>query len=1083
MNQNTESQESELKLLNEKLQKAEDDYFDLVEKTNIHLRELFDSSNDLIQISNPNGEFKFVNQTWKNKLSYTNDEVAELKFVDAIHPDHRKETLEKLLKITAGSQSERLDTVLISKYGKNIYVKGNLTCVFENDQPIEYRCVFYDISDRIRAESAQSLYYKVANLTIQQKSIDKLYDQIFEELSKHLKVRNFAIAVNDAKDKLQFPYRINELETGKKQKKDVDKLLANYTFERGKPLIIYADGIEKIAQQQKVKVKDPIPKIWLGVLILTAGVPSGVISAYSYRDQVAYNNKDLELLDFIASQVSQALQRISNEEKIVDQAARLSAIFESSTHQIWSVDKKYAFTSFNQNYADSFYAYFGIYPEIGMSLYGAYKRLFNRKDQEFWISRYKKAFDGEILNFQNRITDNAGNKIWRDFFLNPISLPDGTIQEVSVIANDITEKKNTEEGLIESEEKFRNIFESFQDVYFRCNLAGIISMVSPSVREVLGYEAKSLIGQNIAGYFISKGSISMLIRKLHDKKRVTNFEGTVKTKRGKTIQFLCNVRLINRKGKKVEIEGVARDISTLKKTNQELRKAKELAERSLRIKERFLANMSHEIRTPMNGIIGMIDLLGSTHLDNEQSEYVRTVRKSSDTLLNILNDILDLSKIEAGKMELRKEPVKLVETFEKVYELYSQQAQINKSFLYYHLDKKLPEIVVTDETRLIQVISNLVSNAIKFSDKKGNINLSIRILKETDTGFTFRVSVKDSGIGIAPEDQERLFQSFSQLDNSSTKNFSGTGLGLVISKELVKSMKGEIGVASTPGLGSTFWFTFQATKATKAVQDFAGDEPSLTKQFTGTQPRILLVDDNDVNRKVASEILRKSGCEVIEAQDGFHALDKVKDGKYDLIFMDIQMPKMDGVKATEKIRKLKLSHVPPIVAMTAYSMEEDRNKFISQGLDDYLSKPIKANALIDKVKSWLDFEPKKVSTEVFVEQSEDLVINQNTLNQLHKYGGQELIEGVLKEFNEEATEQVENAFDFFKANKPKEILKEMHTLKGNAGTLGVERLSKQAACIEKMLKENNFDHLNKQLNKLKSSLEEFKEIYHNLLKD
>ena len=287
----------------------------------------------------------------------------------------------------------------------------------------------------------------------------------------------------------------------------------------------------------------------------------------------------------------------------------------------------------------------------------------------------------------------------------------------------------------------------------------------------------------------------------------------------------------------------------------------------------------------MNGVIGMIDLLGSTELDEEQSEYIRTIKKSSDSLLHILNDILDLSKIEAGKMKLRQEPVKIIDTFEKVYELYSQQAHISKNSLYYHLDDKLPDYILGDETRLMQVLSNLTSNAIKFSPQKGTINLSIRVMEQKGKRYKFKVSIKDSGIGISKKDIDKLFQNFSQIDSSSSKNFSGTGLGLAISKELVKSMDGDIGVASTPGFGSTFWFTFWAESIEADQVTEKKDDGAFLKEFKDTNPRILLVDDNNINRNVACTILSKAGCEVEEAQSGFEAIEKVKAKKFDLIFM------------------------------------------------------------------------------------------------------------------------------------------------------------------------------------------------------
>ena len=1086
LHSSVESLQRQVVGLQKKLTVIQKEHTRILDRTTHHFKELFNSSSDLIQIFRPKGEIVFVNEAWKTKLGYSEQEINDLKFVDAIHPDHRRSTLEKLLKITAGVKSEKLDTVLITKYGKNIFVKGTLTSVFEDDQPVEYQCIFYDITERVRAERAQSLYYKIATLTLQTSKIEDFYHKVFEELRQFLNVKNFAIALKTAGKKgFHFKYKTDELGTEESKGNNLDIALAEYTVDYGRSLIMYSEGIMKVMKQHRIKEEIDIPKIWMGVLMKSSNRVIGVMSIYSYKHETAYNHKDLELLDFIGGQVSMALQRKIDERKIEDQAARLSAIFESSTHQIWSIDRSYSFTSFNQNFADSFLEYYGFSPELKMSLLGPHKSLFSKGDRDHWLKEYDEAFRGSIRNFQMMTIDARGNKVWRDIFLNPIFLPDNTIDEVSVIANDITEKKQNEKSLKESEEKFRNIFESFQDIYFRCNMSGIVSMVSPSVQEVLGFRQKEIVDKNISDFFIAKESISKLIKQLFDKKRVGNFEGSAMTKSGEEIQFLCNVRMVTKRGKKVEIEGVARDISRLKKANLELQKAKELAEHSLQIKERFLANMSHEIRTPMNGIIGMIDLLGSTPLSDEQSEYVRTVRKSSDTLLHILNDILDLSKIEAGKMELRKKSFRLVETFEKIYDLYSQQAHLNNTNLYYYLDDDLPEWIFADETRLIQVISNLTSNAIKFSQTKGNINISIRKREEKGKRLVFQISVKDSGIGISPEDQEKLFKSFSQIDNSRSKTFSGTGLGLAISKELVKSMNGEIGVVSTPGLGSTFWFTFSAEKA-------EGDHPkdkvsdsdvSIIKEFNYSRPRILLVDDNDVNRKVASEILKKSGCDIEEAKDGFGAIEKVKEEEFDLVFMDIQMPKMDGAEATQRIKGLDKPSLPPIVAMTAYSMEDDETRFLSQGLDDYLSKPIKAAALIDMVRKWIQFEPEKVNDQVFEESAEDLVINQNTLNQLFKYGGSELIKSVLHDFDEETRTQLSESKEWFRSNDMKELQMAMHTLKGSAGTLGIEKISKKAERIEKKIKDHNFDYLNEDLIDLEISFQEFQENYQNLIID
>lgn len=1067
--------------LKKKLENASLQYYELVEKTNIHLKELFDSSNDLIQIIKPNGDFRFVNKAWMYKLGYPQNKLEDLNFLDVIHADRLEETRTKLNSLSPQSKTDRFSTILVSKLGRNIYVNGTVTAVYENNKLLEYRCIFYDVTERMRAESAQSLYYVIATDTSSKENIGEFFDKIHNELSLHLKIRNFSIYLRMEKEH-QFPVRINQNEKEKENPR-LDQLLSEYCIDQKKPLIIYQEGIQKIAEQGHKEIRNKVPKIWLGAPFDT-GYMQGVMMMYSYVDHTTFNNKDLELIDFIAGQISLALERKHSEEKIIEQAARLKAIFESSTHQIWSIDRNYSFTSFNQNYATAFEKSFGIEPIVGMNLKEEYSKIFENKVTDFWISKYDRAFSGETFNFQTKLQDKNGNAIWRDVFLNPIFLPNSQIEEVSIISNDITEKKEAEGALIKSEEKFRSIFESFQDIYFRCEITGNVTMISPSIREVLGYDPGEVVASNIKDYIFSSEQQEMqrIVKRLIKQKSIRNYNVTAQTKNENEIKFICNIRLITLSSGAFEIEGVARDITELVKANTELKEAKDLAERSLKIKERFLANMSHEIRTPMNGLVGMIDLLGSTELDYKQQEYVNTLQLSSDNLLNILNDILDLSKIEAGKMELRHEPVKLVETIEKVYDLYSQQAYNKNTELYYNLDDQLPEYVIADETRLTQIISNLTSNAIKFSDKRGPINIGVTLKEKEGDDCVFRVAVKDSGIGISEEDQKSLFKSFSQIDSSNKKSYGGTGLGLAISKELAKSMGGDIGVVSTPGLGSTFWFTFRSRVATPGEIGSSVNETRKIPSFEKHQPNILLVDDNHINRKVASEILKKADCKVISASSGAIAIELAEDHQFDMIFMDIQMPEMDGIETTAVLRKKYGKKLPPIIAMTAYSMEEDKKKILDAGLDDYLAKPIRSNLIIKKVQEWTKFEPKHVVSSTTENKSQELIINQNTLNQLHKFGGTELINSVLEEFNSEATELVENAFKALEDTDYESIRSDMHTLKGNSGTLGIERVSKNAEIIEKQVKDHNFDKLNLRLQELNIALVEFKNSYRNLIK-
>jgi len=1058
-----------------------------LEKTNAQLKELFDNSYDLIQIFNSEGVIRFANEAWKNKLGYDDEDLKTLTLQDVVHEDSRESTREKLKTIGLVDKFEKFETIFVSKYGKNIFVSGRIHCTKEDDNTVEYRGIFYDITERVRAEKAQSLFYKIANLTTTSYNLDILYASIYLQLNSILKIQNFAVALKEG-SQITFPYYISEASAGNqiKQQKRLGKILAEYTFERSKPLIIYEDGIRRIAKTKRLKLEEPLPFIWLGVQLIIEGQAKGVISFHSFRDRPSYNHKDLELLDFISSQMSLAIERKLQDTQIKNQNARIKAIFESSKHEIWSIDSKYNITSFNQNYSNTLARYYSI--NIEELLWGQSKKKHQELFGPKWVEKYEIAFGGGFLNFQTELSDESNNRIWRDIFINPIYGPEGKIDEVSVIANDITEKKHSELALSDSEEKFRTIFESIQDIYFRCDLEGKIVMISPSATEMLGFGQDELIGADINKFYYFEQGSAPLFQELKEKKRIRNLDATLKAKNGKEFQCLCNVRMIYAKNTPIQMEGVARDISQLKKAYEELESAKDLAERSLKIKERFLANMSHEIRTPMNGVIGMIDLIASTKLDDEQQDYVRTIKKSSETLLHILNDILDLSKIEAGKMELKKSAFKLDYVFEKLYDLFSRQAHVNNNSLYYHLADNLPKVVFTDETRLLQILSNLTSNAIKFSKVGGTIHISVKEIERVGNLSSIRVQVKDSGIGVSEEDQKKLFTSFTQVDSSITKNYRGTGLGLAISKELTKSMQGEIGVHSTLGLGSTFWFTFKAEIAAEGseTEELTQMETDFTDEFENKQPYLLVVDDNSVNRKVASQILKKAGCKVDMAESGEKAIDLVSNNTYDLIFMDIQMPVMDGIKATHRIRYLGLDKTPPIIAMTAYSMEEDRSRFLGQGMDDYLPKPIKAATLISKVKDWLKFKPNRLETDIFNKEENDdegLIINQNTLSGLSRHGGKDIIRPILEDFDRETQEQLLNCFKALGKDDFEGVRYELHTMKGSAGTLGIERIAKCAEKIEAELKHSKPKDLKEKLELLKERYKEFQENSSKVLDD
>jgi PAS domain S-box-containing protein len=683
------------------------------------------------------------------------------------------------------------------------------------------------------------------------------------------------------------------------------------------------------------------------------------------------------------------------------------------------------------------------------------------------LLRNKKKVYGDILNMKD------GRVLERDYL--PVFEEDEYTGHIWKY-QDVTDLMQTKASLQKVEEKYKKIIENLKVGLIEVDLEQNITKVYPAFCQMTGYSEDELLGANAYKLLVTDEDRKSLEYQNNARKKGISgvYETRIKVKDG-AIKWviISGAPIYDMHNNVVGSLGVHVDISERKKMEEDLVEANEKAMSSIKLKEMFVANMSHEIRTPMNVIIGMLDLIGDEGLDPERKKYIQTIKRSASALLELINDLLDFSKIEAGELQIEETNVNLFELFQYLDFSFSETAKNKGIQLLSEVDQKISEELISDNTKLNQVMVNLINNAVKFT-ANGFVRFQCQLIEDNENHQHIKFAVSDTGIGIANENFNTIFQTFMQEDSSVSRKYGGTGLGLSISKEIVSRLGGEIELQSEKGKGSTFSFELTLRKGVKKKMENSSIEINMAELG---HLHILVAEDNPLNQILISSIFAKHKVNYDLVENGEEVIVQLTQKKYDLILMDIQMPLMDGVSAAKHIRQTLGMNIP-IIALTANASKEDEALYRSVGMNAYLAKPFKKETLFQLIEMLVEG-----SGQIEVQSNERESVQINALYSLKEIedisgGDGSFVQSIIETFRTNTPKYLNEITIGIAKNNIELIKRNAHQLKPSLDILCITEGSRLIRIIEEEANKSTVDK-----NLIASSFNQVKNILDAVLRD